>query len=623
MGPQDLGYPLNAIAFAVVGALVAARQPRNPVWILMSANGLIAGVFGFGNEYTILVQLTHPGILPGGRLAAWLTTWVFQVIPTLFALTFLLFPTGRPPSPRWNWVLWLVPVYALVGWVPPMFLPGWTQNVAQGDAGPVHNPLAARALEPALRQVAGLSNVVLGVLMLAAIASLVVRYRAAGPEERHQLKYFIFAGAFLPLGFVVYPLYTGGGIYTPTGMLAFAAAMIGVIGLPVAIGIAILKYRLYDIDLVINRALVYGSLAAFITAVYIGIVVGVGTAVGSGSRPNLVLSIIATAVVAVAFQPVRERLQRIANRVVYGRRATPYEVLSPFSRHVAGSFAGEEVLPRMARVLAEGTGSQQASVWVTGGDLFRRAACWPESPGEVPLLKFYGSDLPAFPGAARAIEVRHRGEVLGAVTIAKRPGEALTPVEEKLLRDLASQAGLVLRNVRLAIDLRARVEELRASRQRLVAAQDGERRRLERNLHDGAQQNLVALKVKLGLAQLLLGRDTEQAIRALRELKADADEALETLRDLARGIYPPLLADMGLVAALEAQARKASIPIDVVASGAERYARGVEAAVYFCCLEVRSSPDGGTVVTGTVAVATVRAEPGEPPVAAATAVPRA
>ncbi len=183
------------------------------------------------------------------------------------------------------------------------------------------------------------------------------------------------------------------------------------------------------------------------------------------------------------------------------------------------------------------------------------------------------------------MEVRHQGDLLGALSVNTRRGEALTPIEQKLVDDLAHQAGLVLKNVGLTSDLEARLGDLRASRQRLVSAQDEERRRLERNLHDGAQQHLVALKVKLGLAEMLLTRDPEKATTTLKELKGDADEALETLRDLARGIYPPLLAEKGLTVALESQARKATVPVVVDAVGVTRYPQDLEAAVYFCCLE--------------------------------------
>jgi signal transduction histidine kinase len=183
------------------------------------------------------------------------------------------------------------------------------------------------------------------------------------------------------------------------------------------------------------------------------------------------------------------------------------------------------------------------------------------------------------------VTVEHQGELLGALSVVKRRGESLTPMEVKLIDDLAHQAGLVLKNVGLTAVLMRRLDELRFSRQRLVQAQDEERRRLERNLHDGAQQHLVALKVKLGLVNALTEKNPEQATAMLEQLQGDADEALETLRDLARGIYPPLLADKGLAAALESQARRATLPVEVDADGISRYSPEVEATVYFCALE--------------------------------------
>src|SRR5207253_4726229 len=204
-----------------------------------------------------------------------------------------------------------------------------------------------------------------------------------------------------------------------------------------------------------------------------------------------------------------------------------------------------------------------AEVWLRSEAALRRAASWPvgarlasPSDGVDGRLPVVGQLLPAIPGADRAVAVRHQGELLGALAVRKRAGESLTPIERKLLEDLAQQAGLVLKNVGLTSELLQRLEELRASRQRLVAAQDQERRRLERDLHDGAQQNLVALKVKLGLARHLLEKDPARLPDLIRQLDADADETLSTIRDLARGIYPPLLADQGLVTALQPQARR-------------------------------------------------------------------
>jgi signal transduction histidine kinase len=323
-------------------------------------------------------------------------------------------------------------------------------------------------------------------------------------------------------------------------------------------------------------------LAAFITAVYVGIVVGIGQAIGS--KRNLGLSILATAVVAVGFQPVRDRVQHLANRLVYGKRATPYEVLSEFSERMSGAYASEDLLPRMARILAEGTGAARADVWLNvGSDLHPEASWPPEATPPEPVAVLDG-EVPPIEGVDRLLPVRHQGELLGALSVSKSRGDALRPAEEKLMDDLASGAGLVLRNVRLTAELLARLEELKRSRQRIVAAQDEERRRLERNLHDGAQQQLVALQVKLSLAERIAEEDC-RAKDQLGALKQEATEALENLRDLARGIYPPLLADQGLQAALSSQARKATFPVAIEADHIGRYPQDQEAAVYFCVLE--------------------------------------
>jgi signal transduction histidine kinase len=265
-----------------------------------------------------------------------------------------------------------------------------------------------------------------------------------------------------------------------------------------AIGIAVLKYRLYDIDIVISKAVLYGSLAVFITAVYAGLVVGVGTLVGNRRSP--LLAALAAAVVAVAFQPARQWAGRLANRVVYGRRATPYQVLSDFARRIGGTYASEDVLPQMARIVD-------------------------------------GEAMPPVPGADLAVPVVHQGELLGTISVQMPKGEPVRPAGQQLVADVASQAGLVLANAGL-------IEDLRASRQRLVTAQDEERRGIERNIHDGAQQDLVALAIKLRLAGTTVDEDPAEAKEILTELQADATGALANLRDLARGIYPPLLADL-------------------------------------------------------------------------------
>jgi signal transduction histidine kinase len=260
-------------------------------------------------------------------------------------------------------------------------------------------------------------------------------------------------------------------------------------------------------------------------------------------------------------------------------------VLSEFSERVGQTYASDELLPRMARALGEGTGAARADVWVRVGDELRAEATWPEDAELPPARPVASSDESAVASSSMFEPVRHRDELLGALSIEKRPGESMTATEEKLVRDLAAQAGLVLRNAGLTEDLLDTIEQLRTSRQRLVTAQDEERRKLERNLHDGAQQQLVALTVKVGLLERLVERDPAQARSIAGQLQGDATEALEELRDLARGIYPPLLADQGLVAALQSQARKSAVPVTVEGDGIGRYAREAEAAVYFSCLE--------------------------------------
>ena len=608
--PSDFQYVANGVLCSVAGLLIARRRPDNVIWMALAGAGLAGGLFGFLAEYTIYSHLIVSGGLPVEAAATWVSGWMFPMIPALNLLVLLLFPTGRTLGPRWRLPLWLVAGgFALLTGV-LAFHVGWVQDRPVGSVGPIQNPLGIAAVTPLLEMLQTAAYAMLGAASLLGVVALVLRYRRGSSEERHQLKVLIYVAAFLPLGFLLYPLTSTEGPVTPLTLGTLALQSFGVLGLPVAIGVAILKYRLYDIDVVISRTLVYGALAAFITAVYVGIVVGVGTLVGSGGQPNLALSIVATAIVAVAFQPLRERLQKVANLLVYGKRATPYEVLSQFSERVAETYAADEALPRMARVLAEGTAAQRASVWLRNGSELRPAASWPESaPGNgarpepaATAIPVSGQEIPDIAGADRAVAVRHQGELLGALSVVKRAGESLTPIEEKLLDDLARQAGLVLKNVGLTADLLRRLEELRASRQRLVAAQDDERRKLERNLHDGAQQNLVALKVKLGLAESFADRDPAKARQLLGEIKGDADEALETLRDLARGIYPPLLAEKGLGTALESQARKATLPVQIDADGVGRYSQEIEAAVYFCALEALQNVQKYAEATG----ATVR-----------------
>jgi signal transduction histidine kinase len=512
-------------------------------------------------------------------------------------LLLLLFPDGRLPSARWRPLLILILAIAVLSIIrifdPRLFMTGGLRSIPLRVPNPITLPVSQRFFDTLRNKIIGIGFLIS--LLVAALA-IVRRWRQSQGVEREQLKWLAYAGGLIFVAVVVldvpYNLFHISGNY-PLGAIAFVAFMLGVaVGIPGATAMAVLRYRLYDIDVVINKSLVYGSLAAFIAAVYVGIVAGLGALIGTTGRPNLLLSIVATAIVAVAFQPVRQRVERLANRLVYGKRATPYEVLSEFSAKVAGSYAGEEILPRMAQVLGEGTGAASAAVWLRLNDRIAPAASWPYGDGADEAIPLAGDGLPELPASSRVVPVLHQGELLGALSIRKRPGEAVTAVEESLLKDLAAQAGLVLRNVRLTAELQARLEEismqaaeLRASRQRIVATQDAERRRLERNIHDGAQQHLVALTVKLRLAASQAKKDPVRARQTVQALEAETDEALQTLRDLACGIYPPVLREQGLVAALQADTMRMELPIELQAIGVARYPADLEAAAYFSCLE--------------------------------------
>ena len=575
------------LGFAVIGVVVATRRQRNPAgWLYLFAASVL-GLSGVATQYARFALLTHPG-LPGADWAELARMCEGLVYPSGAAvLLMLVLPDGRLPSPRWRVAVWasliVTPLLTLLGALNPGRF-----SSALGSLPALDNPLGVSTLQGLGPGPVGyvVSFAALS-LTLAGAAAPLVRVLTSRGEERQRAKWI--AAAVVTATVVSFAVNAVWNVVPSwerlSSTIGGAAIILGFgVGVPVATGIAIFRHRLFDIDIVISRALVYGALAAFITAVYVVIAVGLGSLIGAG--PNVWLSLVATAVVAVGFQPARERVQRVANRLVYGDRATPYQVLSRFSQRVAESHAVDEVLGQMARALAEGTGSARADIWLCDDGVLRAEACWPrEAVAGEPLHLADPASIPTIPSTDRAVPVLHQGRLLGALSITKRPGDAVTPIEDRLLTDLAHQAGLVLRNAGLTVELVDRLEELRSSRQRLVTAQDAERRRLERDLHDGAQQHLVALRMKLGLAETLAGRDPDQVRTTLRQLKSDAEAALETLRELACGIYPPLLADRGLVTALEAHARTSGVPVDVRAAGIARYPREVEGCVYFCCLE--------------------------------------
>jgi len=554
------------LVMSSVGALLAWRQPANRVgWLLLSI-ALFAIFVDLPRLYAGYGIYVHQGLLPAALWGYWFNqvAWII-LFAQLMVLLPLVFPDGRLLSRRWMIVVGLtaIPVIGVLA-----------ASLDPTATAPLPNPAGVKALH-------GLANAIIqGPLIvlfpaaaLMAIASLVMRFRRGGERERQQLKWLMVAVSLLLVAFVVQSIFPA----LQQGPLLPLAAM----ALPISIGIAVLRYRLYDIDLIINKALVYGGLAAVITALYVLIVVIAGALIGGSQR--FLLSLLATAVIALAFQPLRQRAQHFANRLVYGKRATPYETLSQFSVHLSQTYSDEDILDRMSRILAQGTGAERAEVWVRAGSRLVLASASPPSNRTAPELALKNGSLPDLQRDT-VVPVSHQGELLGALAVDRKRGESLNTVEQKLVADLAGQAGLVLKNVGLNRELLARLDDLRASRQRLVTAQDDERRRLERNLHDGAQQHLVALKIKVDIAQAVA--EPESKIRPiLAQLKRDAGEALDNLRELARGIYPPLLASDGLGPALRAHILRFTIPADLHLDEVRRQPREVEGAIYFCCLE--------------------------------------
>jgi len=571
MGADNVVLFPVTLSLGLVGAVISARTGNRVGWLFV-ADGAVIGLCLVTQAYA---SGPHAAARPGAAWAGWAFTILLEVGTIGFFLIPLLFPDGRPPSPRWWPVVWLQLAVGLFG----VALVSVSAVNFPANFPHLHDPvtvLPASALAAFYEAKQGLQ----ALLFVVSAAAVIVRLVRSSGEERLQLKWFTYAAALAALALAV------AAVLIPQPVIAFAVFFPLI---PVAAGFAIMKYRLYDIDVVISKTVVYGSLAVFITAVYVLVVVGIGSlgsgSLHAGSRPSLGLSILATAVVAVAFQPVRERAQHLANRLVFGKRATPYEALSEFAGRMGGAYAAEDVLPRMARVLAEGTGADRAVVWLKDGAELAAGACWPADAGPPRRAALPGGEVPAIAGAGRIALVSYQGETLGALSVSKRPGENITPVEGKLMSDLAAQAGLVMRNIGLTEQLRARLAELQASRLRIVAAQDDQRRRIERDIHDGAQQQLLAIAAQLAAAESVAGQDHERERALVAQLKAETSGALETLRELARGIYPPLLADQGLAAAVTTQAGKAPVPVEVDAGGLGRYPAEIETAIYFCCVE--------------------------------------
>ncbi|HET6317190.1 MAG TPA: hypothetical protein VFG86_12080 [Chloroflexota bacterium] len=325
----------------------------------------------------------------------------------------VLFPNGRLPSQRWRWVLWLAGIAGGLQVVNRVLSPG-PLRLAPTE----QNPFGLEATAPVLPAIDLAAQVGLVLALLAAAASLVLRWRVARGDERLQLRWIAYA--VLPWAALFAAAIVAPQAWQPAVRVVYFFALDL---FAIALGVAVLKYRLYDLDLVVNKAIVYGALAAFVGGLYVAIVFGISAVIGAAAELELWLSLLATAIVALVVQPVREWAQRLANRLVYGQRATPYEVLADFSQRLAGALSSDTLLPRMAEATAVGLGaaSTRVRVYVPGG--VDRAVAWP------PEMVSGTFD--------RTIPVQHQGTFVGEIALSKPPSEPFTPAEQRLLADLA------------------------------------------------------------------------------------------------------------------------------------------------------------------------------------------
>ena len=366
---------------------------------------------------------------------------------------------------------------------------------------------------------------------------------------------------------------------------------------------------------ILVHAIVAAGSSAIVAAIYLVIVLGFGQAPDDqATRDILGLSVLAAAVAALALLPTRARLTAFAARFVYGAREAPDEALRTFGSRMTRAVPMDELLLQLAESLRKTMRLDCAEIYTGAGDVLERTVSVPDAGRKSIVLTDRERPVVARAGVSgnawaaiwlprlldgreqsqlRVAPVSHAGELLGLLVV-ERPAEAdaFTEEDDRVLTELARQAGLAFYNVRLDAalqttldELRRQADELRESRARIVASGDAERRRVERDLHDGAQQHLVAMAVNLRLARDLITEDPEMGAEMLAQMADDVQATIRELRELAHGIYPPLLADNGLSEALRAAATRSPLAVTVTTDGIGRYSQGVETAIYFCCLE--------------------------------------
>jgi signal transduction histidine kinase len=526
------------LAYPVVGALVAARHPRNAIGWLFCAVGLLWAISFFAAAYGSYGLKAYPGALPGAATANWLQSWVFfPSLGLILVYVPLLFPHGHPLSARWRCVAWTGAVGISLVALVFAFQPGPLDDALGGFPNPYG------ILPDALSTGFALLGFPLTLgSAIAAATSMVLRLRRARGIEREQLKWIAFAATILAIAFAAHLALSFSGVadVIPWYGIFWGAALCGI---PIVAGIAILRRGLFDIDLVINRTLVYAALTLIVAGGYVLVVAGAGTLLRA--EGGVVAPLLATGVVAVAFHPLRERLQRGVNRLLYGDRDDPYAVLSRLGQRLESTLGPEEILPAMVRTMTEALRLPYAAIILADGTAFE-----PATAAGGPVA-----------GVLR-LPLVYQAEPVGELLVAPRsPGEAFGPADRRLLEDLARQIGVAAHAVRLTADLQR-------SRERIVSAREEERRRLRRDLHDGLGAQLAALAIQAGALRMTIAQDPNAAAAQAAELRAELRSAVADIRRLVHGLRPPALDELGLVGALRQRAdRYGAGGIDQTAAG--------------------------------------------------------
>jgi len=422
---QQVPFIIAFSMFGVVGALILSRDRGNVIGALLMVGAIMtASSFLSGELMTWLIERGHNG--PVVVFLGFMNNFGWSVgILTVVLLLPLLFPDGHLPSKRWRPFLWVVVTFLVL--LNLSFIIGQKTLTGSTTSAEVANPFYVRATAhlPNMDIFVGiLTPLFFGV----SVASVFVRYRQVAGLERQQIRWVAFG---LSAAFV--SIIVSNFVPQDTALSAIIAGA-GFLAFPLSIGVAVLRFHLYDLDVVVRKTVVYAALALFATAVYLALVVGLGAWLGQGSS---FLTMVAAVIVAVTFEPIRKRLTRLANRLVYGERATPYEVLSEFSERVGDAYSEADVLPRMVRILGEGVGAARADVWLAVDREMRDVASWPSDARSLEPLAIADGEVPTIAGADRVYAVRQSGELLGALAVRKPPSDPMSPGDERLIADLA------------------------------------------------------------------------------------------------------------------------------------------------------------------------------------------